>query len=217
MRWILTACAFTASLVLLFCTHAGAALLTYALERQAWPLTDWRLRQAQAIVVLGGRTARVHYGAALHRQTGLPLVLTGKGTGDHPYAAESQKMEEILRERYRIVPKWVETEALDTLQNAVFTACMLQGSGMRSIVLITDPRHMARAWTLFTAAGFHVVPAPAPDGPLASFSLRLESFVPSREGFQAASRPAKEWAAAFMEPLVLVFRRPGCGSAAAGH
>lgn len=216
--WLTAACGFVLSLMVLLCSEAGAAFLLYALERQSAPVEARQLRDVQAIVVLGGRTDRVHYAAALHRQTGLPLFLTGKGTGDTEFAAESQKMEQILQQRYGLQPRWVEIESLDTLENALYTACMLQGAGVRRIALLTDPVHMPRSRALFHAAGFAVVPAPAPDAPVrARFPLTLDSFVPSQDGIDAARYPVKEWAGTLIEPVQLVARRGVCTPVAALH
>jgi uncharacterized SAM-binding protein YcdF (DUF218 family) len=216
--WLTAACGFVLSLMVLLCSEAGAAFLLYALERQSAPIEARQLRDVQAIVVLGGRTNRVHYAAALHRQTGLPLFLAGKGTGDHPFAAESQKMEQMLRDQYGIAARWVETESIDTLQNALYTACLLQGTGVRRIALLTDPVHMPRSRALFHAAGFTVVPAPAPDAPVRlKYTLTVDSFVPSQDGIDAARYPVKEWAGTFVEPVQLVARRGSCAPPAAVH
>lgn len=216
--WLTAACGFGLSSMVLLCSEAGAAFLLYALERQAQPIRAEQLRQVQAIVVLGGRTDRVHYAAALHRQTALPLFLTGKGTGDTEFAAESQKMEQILQQRYGLQPRWVEIESLDTLENALYTACMLRGTGVHRVALLTDPVHMPRSRALFHAAGFAVVPAPAPDAPVrVRFPLTLDSFVPSQDGIDAARYPVKEWAGTLIEPVQLVARRGGCTPVAAVH
>lgn len=216
--WLTAACGFVLSLMVLLCSEAGAAFLLYALERQSAPVEARQLREVQAIVVLGGRTDRVHYAAALHRQTGLPLLLTGKGTGDTEFAAESQKMEQILQQRYGLQPRWVEIESLDTLENALYTACMLRGTGVRRVALLTDPVHMPRSRALFHAAEFAVVPAPAPDAPVrARGPLTLDSFVPSQDGIDAARYPVKEWAGMFIEPVRLFARRGACTPVAAVH
>src|SRR4051812_31167200 len=86
----------SAFLVLLVSTPAGATLLMWALEHASPPVTPEALRgRVQAIVVLGGRTARIHEAARLSLATDIPLLLTGKGTGDSGFAAESEKMEDI--------------------------------------------------------------------------------------------------------------------------
>ena len=89
---------------------------------------------------------------------------------------------------------------------------------MKRVALLTDPVHMPRSRALFRAAGFGVVPAPAPDAPARMrHVLTLDSFVPSHDGIEAARYPVKEWAGMFIEPVQLVARRGDCAPAAAVH
>ena len=212
-----TGCALVYAVMVLLCTEAGAVFLLHALERQSTPVRASQLRDVQAIAVLGGRTARVHYAAALQRETGLPLLLTGKGTGDTEFAAESQKMEQILQVRYGIRPRWVETRSFDTLENALFSACLVAPAGVHRVALLTDAVHMPRARALFEAAGFGVVPAPAPDAPRRDYPLTLDSFIPSSDGVRATTYPVKEWAGRLMAPFAMALRRGDCGPSDAVH
>lgn len=183
-------------------TQAGAVLLLYLLERQSSPVTAGMLSgQVDAIAVLGGRTSRIDYAARLHRETGIPLLLVGKGTGDSGFEAESEKMEDILLRRYGVGPRWVETESLDTRENALFAWCLVSSMNVRSVALVTDPRHMPRARRRFEAAGFRVIAAPAPDGTPPLPPLTRESFIPGKSGIEAARRPLREWAGAWAWPL----------------
>jgi uncharacterized SAM-binding protein YcdF (DUF218 family) len=182
--------------VFLVTTQAGAAFLMFMLQRQSSPVDPELVRsRAQAIAVLGGRTARIDYGAQLHFATGVPLLLVGKGSGDSGFDAESEKMEDILLRRYGIGPRWVETESRDTRENALFAWCLVGSMGVKRIALVTDPHHMPRARRRFEAAGFEVIPAPTPDGEPRHPPLTLASFVPSRAGMAAARRPLHEWTA----------------------
>lgn len=179
-------------------TTAGAALLMWGLEHQGMtPRPEKLAGRVDAIVVLGGRTARIHDGARLHLSTGIPLLLTGKGTGDSGFEAESEKMEDILLRSYGVGPRWVETESIDTHQNAVFSWCLVSGMGVRRVALVTDAFHMPRARAEFEAAGFRVVPAPSEDRVVIPWRPRFTwtwaSFVPGREGWKAARRPMLEW------------------------
>jgi uncharacterized SAM-binding protein YcdF (DUF218 family) len=152
------------------------------------------MRDVQAIALLGGRTDRVHTAAQLARQTRLPVLIAGKGTGDAPFAAESEKMEQILRDSYGIRARWVEKESLDTTENARFSWCLVSPEGVRRVALVTDPRHMLRARLEYLVAGFDPLPFPTRDQPEPQWSWNRENFRPSRAGM-AATRPAlKEWA-----------------------
>jgi uncharacterized SAM-binding protein YcdF (DUF218 family) len=186
--------ALAAGTGLLFTTHAGAWLLQWSLEAIGSTAPLSRLRDVQAIALLGGRTDRVHTAAQVARSTGLPVLIAGKGTGDAPFAAESEKMEQILRERYGIRARWVEKESLDTTENARFSWCLLGPQGIRRVALVTDPRHMLRARLEYLMAGFDPLPVPTRDQPEPQWSWAWENFKPSRAGI-AATRPAlKEWA-----------------------
>ncbi|QJW84073.1 YdcF family protein [Ramlibacter terrae] len=143
--------------------------------------------RVQAILVLGGRTARVHDAARLHRATGLPILISGKGTGDSGFRAESQKMQDILRKQYGIEASGIETESVNTQENAAFSWCQWGRQGIRHVLLVTDVRHMLRARTAFSLAGFDVVPAPAQQALPENAPLTLQDWRPGRAGFKAAT------------------------------
>jgi len=182
----------------LLATRAGAQFLLASLAWAGGSAPPASLRSAQAIVLLGGRTDRVHFAARLHHDTGLPLLVTGKGTGDHPFAAESEKMAQILRDRYGIAPAWLETQSLDTEQNAAYSWCVAGRQGMRRIVLVTDADHMLRARAAFHAAGFGpILPAPAPMPPRPRPLLTLADFRRDLARVQTESAQALlEWGGA---------------------
>ena len=198
-RWVLVAFAalLLASVLgtFLVATPAGAATLVYLLEWRARPADPATIRrEAQAIVVLGGRTLRIEHAAKLHLATGVPLFLVGKGTGDSGFIAESEKMEDILLRRWGIGPRWVEIESLDTAENAKFAWCLVSSMDVRRIALVTDPAHMPRARSRFEAAGFDVIPAPTSERTFRMPPLTRASFTPARAGMDAARKPLREWA-----------------------
>lgn len=184
-------------------TPAGAALLIDLLVRQSSVVDPETVRkQADAIVVLGGRTLRIEYAARLHLATGVPLMLVGKGTGDSGFEAESEKMEDILLRRYGVGPRWVEIESANTRENALFAWCLVESMGVRRIALVTDLDHMPRARRRFEEAGFEVLPAPAPYVRLHRPELTPANFLPSRAGIAAARLPLREWAGVVLGPVV---------------
>lgn len=196
-------------------TRAGAVLLASGLALLSSPVEPSDLPgRVDAIVVLGGRTARIHEGARFHLATGVPLLLTGKGTGDSGFAAESEKMEDILLRQYGLGPRWVETESRTTHENAVRSWCLAASMGVRRIALITDPMHMPRAWAEFVAAGFRVLPVPAQDAGARrrepTFESAWRSFVPGADGWQEARRPLLEWGGAMLALLARLGPSPAC-------
>jgi uncharacterized SAM-binding protein YcdF (DUF218 family) len=126
---------------------------------------------AQAIVILGGGgqyryspeyggpsakpplLARLAYGAFLARRTGLPVLVTG-------YHIEAVAMRDTLGRNFGIEPRWVDTQAYDTFDNARNSARLLQADGVHRIILVTATTHMWRAEHEFAATGLQTVPAP---------------------------------------------------------
>lgn len=115
---------------------------------------------ADAIVVLGRggdfRPSRVQVAADLWQQQRAPLVFAS-GRGD---AIEIGQMLEAAK---------VPTVAIDgepcsatTNENALFTAALLQPQGIKRLILVTDPPHMARSLLTFRSVGFDVIPHPSP-------------------------------------------------------
>lgn len=139
------------------------------------PITQEQLSQADAIIVLsggkrsyapeyGGETVntatleRLRYGARLARQSGLPVLLTGGLPKDGQ--SEADLMAEALVNDFDIQPRWVESRSRDTLENAVYSAKLLNEAGLSRVVLVTHASHMPRAQSAFQAQGLQVIPAP---------------------------------------------------------
>lgn len=165
------------------------------------------LPAAEAIVVLGGdympmapelgRSApaalsheRLLYGAALHRRTSLPILVTGGPLipGAPPLGVV---MRRSLVEDYRVPVRWVEDEAFNTHGNAAGAARMLEEAGVRRVLLVTHAWHMPRALAAFEAAGLE--PIPAPTGLRLWPPLRVGSFLPSARSIQESFWGVHEW------------------------
>lgn len=168
------------------------------------PIRAEQLKQAQAIVVLGGgryrnapeygedtvgdyTLARLRYAARLQKQTGLPLLVTG-GTPDGPGLSEGELMRRVLTHEFGVPVRWVEGASDNTWENAQFSAAMLKRDSISRVVLVTHAWHMPRAVPLFTAAGIVATPAPTlfhnkPLGPL--------GFVPY--GYKSSRDAMHEW------------------------
>ncbi len=126
-----------------------------------------------AIVVLGadaaraaGRTEvgpltleRLRAGAALHRRTGLPLLVTAgpNAPGEEPLG---YAMARSLAEDFGTPARWTEAAARDTRDNAVLGTARLRQDGITAAHLVTHAWHMPRAAAAFARAGLPVVPAP---------------------------------------------------------
>ena len=140
---------------------------------------------------VGGVTLeRLRYGARLQRRTGLPMLVTGgRGLAGHPSLAEL--MATALDESFGVSPRWVETAAANTYQNAVNSAAILRSQGIAKIYLVTHGWHMRRSVAAFEAVGLQVVPAPTrqvrPPGYTPPF------FVPTVASLGDSARAIHEW------------------------
>lgn len=128
-----------------------------------------------AIVILGGDSLatrggaaagpltleRLRAGAALHRATGLPILVTGGpvGAGQAPIA---EIMARSLAEDFGVPVRWIEPAARDTRGNARLSAATLRAAGVEAAHVVTHGWHMARSMEAFARAGFAAHPAPLP-------------------------------------------------------
>jgi uncharacterized SAM-binding protein YcdF (DUF218 family) len=129
---------------------------------------------AQTVVVLGGgkyyaapefggHTAgeltlvRLRYAAALHRQTGKPIRVSGGNPEGSPLS-EAQVMKATLKNEWRVPVQWGENASRNTLENARLSREVLAPLKINRIYLVTHAWHMPRAHYAFERAQFNVVP-----------------------------------------------------------
>jgi uncharacterized SAM-binding protein YcdF (DUF218 family) len=161
----------------------------------------------QAIVVLGAEVIRAHQekmgvrpglltldrlrtAAAIHRRTGLPILVTG-GTTQPDTPPVGRVMEESLKDDFQTPPTWVEDKSADTWQNARFSADILRAQGITSIYLVTHSWHMRRALVAFRGTGLTVTAAPTSfDDPLGP---DFDDFLPRASGWQTGYFAIHEW------------------------
>jgi uncharacterized SAM-binding protein YcdF (DUF218 family) len=139
----------------------------------ATPL-EWRIQapdpipQADAIVVLGGalepkewprRTVevkdsgdRILYAFELYRQKKAPLILCAGGLAE-PGIREFSEAEDMraMLESFGVPPEaiLVETNSLNTAQNASYSLPFIQARSIHRILLVTTAIHMPRALSIF--------------------------------------------------------------------
>lgn len=157
-------------------TAAFADFVMGSLEGYYRPKAMSVIPQADAIVLLGGavrgdthfssmgdlnqQADRLIHALALYKAGKAPLVLlTG---GGHP---GNRSEAEIMREHLQLMgmPRkamLMERESRDTHDNAVYSAILLKGKGVKRILLVTSGFHMRRAVPLFERQGLEVIPAP---------------------------------------------------------
>jgi uncharacterized SAM-binding protein YcdF (DUF218 family) len=160
---------------------------------------------AQAIVVLGaevvrqadGRTVpglltlgRLRAAAALARRTGLPILVAG-GVTQSGAAPVAVAMADSLRDDFATPARWVEDQSADTFENAARSAAMLAGTGVATVLVVSDNWHMRRALIAFDAAGLHAIPSPVP--PQARGSFQVGEFIPRVEAWMSSYYALHEW------------------------
>jgi uncharacterized SAM-binding protein YcdF (DUF218 family) len=140
---------------------------------------------------------RLLAGAALSRETGLPLLVTG-GPFFPGGPAIARLMADSLAGNFLIQAHWVEGRARNTRENALFSAEILRQAGISSAYVVTHAWHMPRSLESFSRAGFAAFPAPVridrvPDG-------RLEDWIPRADRLGDSWFYLREWAG------ILVYR-----------
>ncbi len=132
---------------------AEAILVLLASRRRSNP----ELGGASALSALS--LERIDYGLALHRKTGLPIVLSGGSIKDDPQSLAALGAE-WLQDRAGVTALGLETRSRDTRENALFSAQTLHRLGVRRVWLVTHAFHMPRALSSARAAGIDALPAP---------------------------------------------------------
>lgn len=97
--------------------------------------------------------ARLRYAARLHRQTGLPLLVSAN-------EELADVMRRVLQHEFRVSVRWLEGQSLTTADNARLSKRILAKEGIDAVLLVTNEYHMHRATKAFEKAGFEVFPAP---------------------------------------------------------
>lgn len=197
---------------LLLYAAAAPPVSEWLLRGLEYRLTPAAVAGADGIVVLGGGTVRdvptpagwsgqLHDAAAqrllaayaLHRQTGLPLLVSG-GEVFTEYGREALIMRDILVS-FGVAPKNIilEDRSLNTTENARFTAPILRERGWRRPLLVTSAFHMPRSVAEFQRSGISVAPYPAGFYASRRYHWTLLDVVPSGSALRGTSIALKEY------------------------
>lgn len=132
-------------------------------------------------------TVRLQYGLWLARRTGLPIGFSGGvGWAQHSNVSEAEVAARLAREDWHQSLRWQETRSRDTRENARWTVRLLEGTGIRHIVLVTHGYHMNRALRAFRdAAGESIRVTPAPMGFIYSQERPVMNWLPTPFGYTA--------------------------------
>ncbi len=105
---------------------------------------------------------RIVTAVRLHKQLGLPIIVSGGGMIDDGAVAEASVVKRFLVDLG--VPEQViieEDRARDTAQNARLTAAICRQQGFSRPILLTAAYHLKRARKAFDATGMKVTAFPA--------------------------------------------------------
>lgn len=133
---------------------------------------------------------RIRYGANLHRELKLPVLVSG-GVVFGEGVGEAQLMAEILEEEFFVTPTWIEKKSRNTAQNAFYSEKLLPSP---NIILVTNALHMLRSVKIFERAGFNVTPASvASVGPGGEYHFSYKHFLPSEKALVVSHDVLHEW------------------------
>jgi uncharacterized SAM-binding protein YcdF (DUF218 family) len=185
--------------------------------------------EADAIVLLGGGTLPAEYprtlvevgeagdrviqAAWLYRQGKAEHILASGGLADWSsrQATPAEDMAALLE--FMGVPAeaiWLQTESLNTLEDAAYSAEILREHGAEKILLVTSATHMPRSMSLFEAQGFEVIPAPADfvatqsaekDLGQSDWRAHLINLLPSADNLALTTKVLKEYIGIFIYDL----------------
>ncbi|WP_111415348.1 YdcF family protein [Billgrantia lactosivorans] len=193
--------------LLLLATPMASHALRQGLEPYPVPARA-QLESAEAIVVLGGGRdyrapefgwgdapanptwRRLAYATHLHRQTELPILVSGGRVHDEEFA-EASLMAAALRDVFDVPARWLEGESRSTAENARFSAEMLRAEGIERVAVVSQAWHLPRAVAEFESRGLAVIPAPTeftsppPEG--------LAAWLPRAYHLNQSTRALHEW------------------------
>ncbi len=102
---------------------------------------------------------RLRYAARLHRQTSLPVLLTGGAPLGQDFSL-AFVMKQVLVDDFRVPVAWSEGNSRTTWENAEYTREILAEDGIARFYLVTHAWHMQRAMMAFRRMGLQPVAAP---------------------------------------------------------
>ncbi len=161
------------------------------------PLKISALKQAQAIVLLGGGVntgsdeydvnavsnadtfVRIRYAAFLAKKNiDLPIFVSGGAIDSKD--SEASLMKKALVNEFDVENDiYLEPDSKTTSENAKYTSRILQQYGISKIVLVTSVSHMRRAKALFEQNGIKVIPGATGYYSLGYYKLPLLWFIPT--------------------------------------
>jgi len=136
---------------------------------------------------------RLRYAARVHRDTGLPLLVSGgRVRGDEP-ASEADLLAGVLEEEMGLAVRWRESESRNTCENATYSAHLLKAEGIGHALLVSHALHMPRALWCFQRTGLVVTPYPTRRISTDSSAVTLTDFLPQSRALWYTGRALHEY------------------------
>ena len=116
-----------------------------------------------------------------YRRLHLPILVSGGRIADW-HSSVAQLMKSVLEGYFGVPVTWSEQESRTTYENALYTAQLLRGEPINTVVIIAQREDLPRAIWSFKRVGMRAIPWPMPrrswgvDG--------LEDFLPDSKAFQ---------------------------------
>ncbi len=192
-RWLILSLV-AASLLYLLSTNVIASNLLVAVQSPMPPAdADSETPRPRAVVILsagahlatpehpreelnGLTLERLHHGARVARDEGLPVLVTG-GRMTQFRKSLAWMMARTLIQDLGFESVLLEGQAQNTFENAVFSAKILRSENIDTIYLATHAWHLPRAREAFARAGLNVVPLPV--APATRAHMKTTDFLPS--------------------------------------
>ena len=136
---------------------------------------------------------RIMAAVELHRRIGAPVLVSGGEVyaGDGNEAQVSRRV--LLSLGLKDADIILEDKSLNTIENAVLTAKILQERGFFKPVLVTSAFHMPRSVKNFRKVGVEVTPYPAGYYVPQTMQTRLVEFIPSYAAMRGTALALKEY------------------------
>ncbi len=125
---------------------------------------------------------RLRYGARLHHQTGLPVLVSGGTPTREGLVSLARLMADSLREDFGVNEIWLEEQSRTTAENAFLSREILARRGVERVYLVTEAWHMPRSVAIFESTGLAVIPAPTRFVAFGQSGPRWLDWLPSARG-----------------------------------
>jgi len=195
-----------------FSTSAFSSYILASLERRFYPTLAKQSPSADAIVVLGGSVGaakkpriyvdltgssdRVLHAARLYHSGKAPIVIAVGGASEWRgfKIPEAPSISKLLSEwGVPTTAVIIESESLNTHQNAFNTKRLLEQRKIEQILLVTSAVHMLRALKTFRKMGINTIPSPTDYRVVDREKFSIFDFLPDAEALSGTTQAIKEY------------------------